>query len=385
MDGRTDLFAFGVILYALMTGRDPWLGGLAHEPTHQIYELMAATDRAEVRPIHESGVSIPPAMVAVIMKLLRRNPDDRFQSARELLAELERVEHGGGAIDAGSIRALTTEPGVHVEIRSGREVVAEGATPCVVNGIPAGTYTIVVRDPLYQESETSVILGAGAMEDVTVLTTRRSEATKTSVPRKKKGPGSKIAAGLVLLLGSLGALYAQPWGRTVDRAGLDALIRGGRVDAVYVTDGGVEAGVAVAPSMLLGSVPTLGQFRTPLFMSLDEGDIPEFVSELSTRGVAVDASWEIERLRQLAVDAQARGRYYGTAGGDVQSYALRLAELDPDSEEAASLLRKVGERMAWDAEAALDAGMSERVDELVSQCLALVPEHPRCTAVAELR
>ncbi len=104
---------------------------------------------------------------------------------------------------------------------------------------------------------------------------------------------------------------------------------------------------------------------------------------LRARGVSVDASWEVRRLTELAVRAQRRNRYYGLDGGDVRSYALRLAELSPASAVAASFLFKVGERMAWDAEAALQDGAPERADELVDRCLALVPDQPRCLSVAE--
>ena len=69
----------------------------------------------------------------------------------------------------------------------------------------------------------------------------------------------------------------------------------------------------------------------------------------------------------------------------MQSYALRLAELDPESDDAASLLRKVGERMAWDAEAALEDGPPDQADELLRQCLELVPDHPRCLEVSQER
>jgi hypothetical protein len=41
--------------------------------------------------------------------------------------------------------------------------------------------------------------------------------------------------------------------------------------------------------------------------------------------------------------------------------------------------------MAWDAESALEGGGSERADELLDECLALVPDHPRCLALAEAR
>jgi hypothetical protein len=56
--------------------------------------------------------------------------------------------------------------------------------------------------------------------------------------------------------------------------------------------------------------------------------------------------------------------------------------MEPDSPEAAALLRKVGEHMAWDAEAALVDGPPERASELVQECLELVPDHPRCTEVS---
>ena len=102
VDGRTDLFALGVILYALVTGRDPWLGKLAHQPTDQVYRLMAATDRGEILPMSESGQTVPPALAHIIMRLLRRDPAERFQSARDLrdalleISEAESLRPAGG-------------------------------------------------------------------------------------------------------------------------------------------------------------------------------------------------------------------------------------------------------------------------------------------------
>ena len=120
---------------------------------------------------------------------------------------------------------------------------------------------------------------------------------------------------------------------------------------------------------------------SPFRTSVPESDLPATVVELRDAGVSVDTSWEARRLRELAAGAQAATRYYGVDGGDVRTYALRLAALQPDSPEARSLLLKVAERMAWDAELALVEGPSGRAEELVRACLELVPDHARCRAV----
>lgn len=381
VDGRTDLFAFGVILYALLTGRDPWLGNLAHEPTHQIYELMVATDRAEVRPMSDSGRAISPAMVNVVMKLLRRDPAQRFQSARELRDALLRIQEGATDSDTASLKVVTEDAGVVVEVREGRRVVAEGPTPLVANGLEAVTYQILIRDPRYESGETSVVLAPGSMQDVTLVTHRREQPASAARPtprgaKKKGGAGRWVA--LLVLVGAAGATaWAQPWGRTLELDGVVQRGEAGSVTAAWLTDGGVEGGIQLVP------IPAAASMLVPFFAPVEESGIPEAVRRLEAAGVEVDTQWEVRRLTDLARDAQARGAYFGIDGGDVRSYALRLAEIDPDNEDATSLLLKVGERMAWDAEVAVAEGPPQRAEELIDACLALVPGHPRCLAVQE--
>ena len=310
VDGRTDLFAFGVILYALLTGRDPWLGKLAHEPTNQIYELMAASDRAQMIPFAKTGVSVPPPMANIVLRLLQRDPADRFQSARELAEALKRVLAGGA--EAESIAAPA----------------------------PAAARRAPVPRP----------------------------ATAATAP-ERRGHGRLVAIAVVAVALAGGAWYVQPWGRTIDAATLQAQVSGRAVTQAWLDDGG------------LGGYMSIGPLVSPFFAAIPEGELPERVSQLRDAGVYVDTSWEVRRLRDLATSAQAQMRYYGLEGGDVRTYALRLAALQPDSPEAESLLLKVGERMAWDAEAALVDGPSGRAEELVRDCLALVPDHPRCRAV----
>jgi serine/threonine protein kinase len=362
VDARTDLFAFGVILYSLLTGVDPWLGNPATEPTPQLYDLMVATERGQVRPMADTGVDVPPAMENLIMKLLRRDPADRYQSAREVAEALRRVSDGGTAQDVGSLRVLTDEPGVDVEIRHGRRVIVEGPTPCVANGIPIGSYRVVIKDPRYEPMETTVEVAAGAIDDCRLVTTPRSVGAVAAVGRHR----GRMVAAIVVLLVAAGALVVRPWGRTL--AMDDLLVRSGSVSAVRLGDGGVHGTLSVGP------VPA------PFVVPVSPDAVPATVTQLRQAGINVDTSWEVARLIQEAVRAQAQVQYFGNGGEDVLGYAQRAASLDPESPEARSLILKVAERMAWDADAASADGDPDRAAELIGECLALIPDHPGCVA-----
>ena len=83
-DGRTDLYAVGVVLYEMLTGRVPF-----DAPTH----IATATKRLTEAPVPPRSLrpGIPRPMDAVVLKALARESDDRFQSAEEMGAALDRA------------------------------------------------------------------------------------------------------------------------------------------------------------------------------------------------------------------------------------------------------------------------------------------------------
>ena len=327
---------------------------------------MVASDRGEVRPIDETGAVVPPAMTHIVMRLLRRDPDERFQSARELRDALQRVGAGGAEADAASLRVVTDTPGVEILIRLGRQTITQGPTPHVANGLAPGTYKVSVRDPRYRTVETTVALGPGAMQDVTLVTELRSAGTGVGVRR----PGF-IAAAIATVLLATGALVVRPWGRTLELSDLRARVADGVVSDVRLTPRGIEGRLKV------------GFVTAPFRVAVAESDVMGAVGELRSGGLLVDTSWEVTRLIGLAAAAQDQTRYFGGEGDDVRGYAQRAAVLEPGNIEARSLLLKVAERMAWDAEAAQQDGSPEIAQELVRECLALVPEHAGCTAARD--
>ena len=236
----------------------------------------------------------------------------------------------------------------------------------MANGLGPGTYKVSLRDARYEPLETTVTLAAGAMEDLTLVATPRSGGVGARALRR---PG-RIAAAAVVVLLLAGTAVLQPWGRALELADLQARAVSGGVTDVRVGADGIE-----------GQLP-MGPIGAPFRVRVGEVDLPGAVAELRSAGIEVDTSFEVARLIGMAASAQAETRYFGRDGDDVRSYAQRVATLEPESAAAKSLLLKVAERMAWDAEAAREDGVPEVADELLRECLSLVPDHPRCTATA---
>lgn len=364
VDARTDLFALGVILYSLLTGKDPWLGNPAGIPTTQIYELMVASDRGEVRPLSETGVSVPQALEQVVMRLLRREPEFRFQSARELKGALERILAGAGEVDAASLRVLSDPPGVEVEVRSGRRTAARGPTPRLVNGLAPGGYRIAVVDARFEPTETPLNLAPGSLEDVTVVAIPKKEGLAAGLRRHARW----VISGLIALLVLGVAAVVQPWGRTLEAEALSALAAKGLVQTVYLMPEG----------RLEGRLNVLGFFPAPFRVQVSPDRVTNILGTLRSQGVRVVAWGGVSPLLQEAARAQRDFRYYGYPGQDVESFARGVLELDPLSPEGRSLLRKVAERISWDADLAQARGDREEAESLRKRCRALVPEHPRC-------
>ena len=90
-DARTDLFAFGVLLYELVTGRR------AFEAESQA-SLISAIMTGQPEPFGATGPVGPPALERLVTTCLEKDPDERWQSAGDLKRELQWIAGGGGAI-----------------------------------------------------------------------------------------------------------------------------------------------------------------------------------------------------------------------------------------------------------------------------------------------
>src|SRR5438270_2116552 len=87
-DRRSDIFAFGLILYEMITGCPAFEGKTQAN-------LIAAILAAEPKPVTSFQPLIPPALVHLIDTCLAKDPDDRLQNMHDVLLELRWIAEGG--------------------------------------------------------------------------------------------------------------------------------------------------------------------------------------------------------------------------------------------------------------------------------------------------
>jgi eukaryotic-like serine/threonine-protein kinase len=116
VDHRADIYAVGALAYEVLTGRTPFIA-----PTPQA--MLAAHITKQPEPIIANRPNVPPALNAVLMRCLEKHPGDRWQTADELLRQLDAVLTPSGgmaptdatmAVSSGTKEALKKSHPVRV-------------------------------------------------------------------------------------------------------------------------------------------------------------------------------------------------------------------------------------------------------------------------------
>ncbi|MGH7512246.1 MAG: protein kinase domain-containing protein [Gemmatimonadales bacterium] len=108
VDHRADIYAVGALAYEMMAGRPPFTA-----PTAQA--LLAAQITQTPEPVVQHRRTVPPALNAVIMRCLEKRPADRWQSAAELVPQLDAMStptSGTMPVTAGAVISTGTEKAI---------------------------------------------------------------------------------------------------------------------------------------------------------------------------------------------------------------------------------------------------------------------------------
>jgi serine/threonine protein kinase len=86
VDERTDLWSIGVVIYEMVSGRVPFTGVTS---SHTIVDILEK-EPARLQSLGESNV--PPELERIVSKALAKNPDERYQTAKDMLIDLRNLK-----------------------------------------------------------------------------------------------------------------------------------------------------------------------------------------------------------------------------------------------------------------------------------------------------
>jgi eukaryotic-like serine/threonine-protein kinase len=150
LDGRTDIFSFGVVLYEMATGKQTFSGNTSAE----IFD--AILNRTPVAPVRLNP-EIPAELEHVINKALEKSPDLRYQHASDLRSDLQRLRR-----DKDTGRASTASGVRGSEVPSARRKLWKILVPAiavVVIGLAVGAWLYFAHRAQALTEKDTIVLG----------------------------------------------------------------------------------------------------------------------------------------------------------------------------------------------------------------------------------
>lgn len=164
IDARADLFSLGCVMHYMLLGHSPFQGRTQAETIHKILG-------EPPRPLLETDPTIPPALAEIVDRLLRKDPDERYQSAFEVAAVLERYLTLVNQAPTDEIADILARPALFKNDRRRRKLMVGG----IAGGLAALSLILFILfrpPPTPADGETEQTASTNP-EDATVATATR--------------------------------------------------------------------------------------------------------------------------------------------------------------------------------------------------------------------
>ncbi|NIM50522.1 MAG: protein kinase [Gemmatimonadales bacterium] len=345
IDHRADIYAVGVMAYEMLSGRPPFTGTTPQQV------LSAHVTEAPV-PVTTHRGTVPPALGQVVMKCLQKKPADRWQSAEELLHQLEGMVTPSGGMEPTAATAASIS-------------ARRGPSRWLVGTVAVATVLAVAAITGLIERSGG---GAGAASELPMLVV---------LPLENLGPPDDdyFAAGITEAittrlagLGELGVISRQSAGRYEDS---DKSVReiAEELGVQYVLEGTIQRERPMDPASRVRVNPQLIRASDDIHLWAQAFDVEmtEVFQVYSKIAEAVAQALDVtlvqretETLRKRptdnveAYDAYLRANAYMSLGfmspqdlRAAEELYTRAVQLDPAFAEAYARLANAHLRMFW--------------------------------------
>ena len=308
LDGRSDLFAVGVMMWQMLTGQYLFAAGTTSETLARVLFAPVPSPRS-VAP------DVPPDLEAVTMRLLAKEPGQRYASAEDAIDELLRCRDAPRDGRRELEQLLVTRFPHKAPVRTGQR--SRGAVPDVPDALPAGT-------PPHVPPHGTVPLGPprgpaplGPAHAATTHTSGTSAAPVVAASRRSTfitlGAIAAVLIGVAVLVitsgGRGGERAAGPGAEVADPAGASG---GGLSTAMGSQARGGATGVAGAVNAGV----------EPLDAGVVDGAGTEAMGAMADAAPPVDARTAPPDARRRRGDGRGTGAGTGTGSGGIHEIRI---------------------------------------------------------------
>ena len=173
VDARTDIWSLGVVLYEMLAGSAPFAG-------ESVSDCIASILKTEPVPLTAITPAIPAQLEWIVQKALRKDRDERYQTAKELLSDLRAVKQ-----EAEALAQLERSVSPEMSARVGAVATSGAQAPAI---------------------PTAEALNAPAAGE-TPRTTSSAEYITTGIKRHRTGAALVLAAFVLVIAGASFMLY----------------------------------------------------------------------------------------------------------------------------------------------------------------------------------
>ena len=264
VDCRTDVFAFGVMLYELLTGQRPFTGASLHA-------VLLATQLASVAPPSKKRPDTPPELERIVLRCLQKSPEARYRDGAELTDDLNRLAQPPPLPRDGFVRRGMVFTALHFSVLI--RIVGLGLSPWLA--LVVARYVILCFLPASAANMAQVVLGGVLQISAVVSLAWTSSAITACTAWLLVNPTRDVRAreAFATLRGKLGAFT-------------------GTVLVIYAVALAILGAISLAVGLLLTSFGhTLSAGTLLVLLSLNPGMMLGLIIVMSAMVAPVTVRW----------------------------------------------------------------------------------------------